>query len=820
VNKLQIRLTIILLVFISFMISQNLYINNIEIDGLITVTEKQIYRNSGLYPSEEFIDLNYNNKYDIEESFIDKNGNGFYDKGTYLSKGDEINIAINNLWSYGVFSDVQIFISESNDDNISLIINLEELPIVNEIKFKGNRKIKNRMLSDIILLEKDKRVSNNDLAISIEKIKEEYFKKHLHNVELSYELENTDNNYSKNVIFNFEEGKKVFIQKINIEGNNKFSDRALKKLMKNTKDRRMLILKGKFQENNFEEDIKALYNFYNSKGYRDFRVIDKTVDYHEREIVINIDIEEGEMNYYNNFIFTGNSKFTDNELLESLGIKKGDLFNQQEFDFAIFNLNSKYYDEGHYFLENVYNVIPNNDNTLDIHFNIKENEITTVRKIIISGNTKTDDNVIRRELKIYPNDIFSSSNLRDSYGDVFRLNFFQNINPEILTFNDNREFVDINFNVLEKETGRANFSMGYNEEHGLTGGGGFEFANFRGKGQALSINYTRGLKQQSSYGSSNYNNNNDDYESFSISFREPSIYDSPNSIGISYAHTERGRGDGSYLLYDYESNRISLSFGRKFIAFIDNFRAGWSLAYRSTKYFGLRSELRKSFSDDIIGGSEANGYADRVGITLTQNITRDSRNHPEFPTMGSRTTITNVFSGGFLGGNENYHKHLFDFNWFSPLLEKITVFQNFTFGGLKEIGENQYLPYNSKFIMGGSGIPVGEMLRGYGDNSIFGYVSSSGGKIMLKHSTELRYLISSSPTIFLFLFGEAGNVWSDFDDFDLFELKRSLGAGFRIYMPMLGILGYDIGYGFDSISPNNDDPFGWEHHLIFGMPFN
>ena len=175
-NKSIIKLSITTIAYCltSYVYSQNLYINNIEINGLITVTEKQIHRNSGLYPSEEFIDINYNKSFDEDESYIDKNGNGFYDKGTYLSRGDEINIAINNLWSYGVFSDVQIFISESTEESVSLIINLIELPLVNEIKFNGNRKIKKRMLLDLVTLEKDKRVSNNDLIISTNIIKEEY----------------------------------------------------------------------------------------------------------------------------------------------------------------------------------------------------------------------------------------------------------------------------------------------------------------------------------------------------------------------------------------------------------------------------------------------------------------------------------------------------------------------------------------------------------------------------------------------------------------------------------------------------------------------
>ena len=154
------------------------------------------------------------------------------------------------------------------------------------------------------------------------------------------------------------------------------------------------------------------------------------------------------------------------------------------------------------------------------------------------------------------------------------------------------------------------------------------------------------------------------------------------------------------------------------------------------------------------------------------------------------------------------------------------MFQNLKFGALVELDDNQFIPYSARFVMGGTGIPYGEMLRGYVDNGIGpkrindGYLSSDGGKIMLKYSMELRYKFSDSPTIYGLVFAEAGNIWKDFDSTDIFNLKRSMGLGVRIFMPMLGMLGYDIGYGFDSIYDNGDSSSRWEHHLIFGMPMN
>ena len=212
------------------------------------------------------------------------------------------------------------------------------------------------------------------------------------------------------------------------------------------------------------------------------------------------------------------------------------------------------------------------------------------------------------------------------------------------------------------------------------------------------------------------------------------------------------------------------------------------------------------------------------GISFTQAITRDSRNHPEFPTSGSRSIWTSTLSGSFLSGNQDYHKHELDFNWFTPIHKKFTISQIFKMGVLEKIdekdGQISIIPPSARFIMGGTGIPYGEMLRGYIDNEVG---PSGKGNIMLKYSLELRASLSANPTIYALSFFDMGNVWSGFDVLDPFNLKRSAGLGIRVFIPMLGMLGYDIGYGFDATDYNinlgKSEPHGWEYHFIFGMPF-
>jgi len=830
VNKLKSR---IFLLFFSVLFNQEIYLNKIDIEGLFTATDNQIFRNTGLYPSENFIDNNFNGEYDIGENFDDENFNNKFDKGTIISNEnmqidfERFSSAIKSLLRLKVFSDIQIFITNTYTNSIDLKIVVKESPIINEIKFKGCDKIKASGLLDKIGITTLQRISSDDIYKAKYIIFQEYSNKNFHNVDIKYDLIDTENDYSKNLLFTIKEGNKYKIKAINFNGNNNFSKSTLLKSFNNIKEKKWYkFWQGNFNQSEFDDDIKGLEAFYKNKGYRDIQIIDKNIEFLDHDIIISIDIDESDLSYYNNFYFKGNTKFSNDELLESLNLEKEDKYSQDEFNMATSSLRSKYLDDGYFFMQIDYEIIPDKNNNLDISFNILENEKTKIRKISISGNNKTYDNVIRREMKIYPGDVFNYKNIYDSLNSIFLLNYFENVIPEIITVKDSENQVDIDLNVIEKETGRANFSMGYNEVQGLTGGGGFEFINFMGKGQMLSVNYSRGLQNQTQ-GQSISSNNSSDYQSFSFSFREPRIFDSRNSIGFTVSHSEQGSGSNSLLKYDTVSNRASVMFGRRFNWPDYFFRGNWTLTFRKTDYNGLIDDLLDDFSENIIVEENSeHGYASRQGVSITQIISRDSRNRPEFTTEGTKFIWSSTFSGDILGGNENYHKQVFNFDWYSPLYKEIIMFQNFKFGALMELDENQFIPYTARFVMGGTGIPYGEMLRGYVDNGIgpkninSGYLSSDGGKIMFKYSMELRYQLSNSPTIYGFIFGDAGNVWEDFDSVDIFDLKRSLGIGFRIYMPMLGMLGYDVGYGFDSIYEDSNTPSGWEHHLIFGMPMN
>jgi len=753
-------------------------------------------------------------------------------------QGPEIQQAIKRLWHLKRFGNIQIMVDDETEEGIYLRIVVEEYPILGEVTYEGNKKKSKRTLNEELELQTGQILSEYAIFEAMEKIKSLYAEKHFHSIIIDTVYTSGEKDYTQNLKFVITEGKKTKIRKIYFQGNEFFSDRKLAGEFKENKARKWYLpWRGAWKEDLFQSDKDILTTFYKNKGYRDFYFVDEDIQLTKngKGYEITLHVYEGPQYKIRNITWDGNYIHSNEELMARLGFEKGDVFSDENFQMAVSERVSPLYtNEGYFYFQINPVYTPVGLDSLDIHFEIVENQIVHVRKIHIKGNEKTHENVIRRELRVYPGDLFSRKKLMDSYRDIFMLNFFENVIPDVIPVSDNE--IDIQLEVFEKSTGQANFSMGYNGAYGFTGGGGFEFPNFRGRGQTLSISYQRGLNAGSNYSSGssyspNYGSQNTAaYQSFTMSFTEPWLFDTPNLVGGSYFYTERGQGQGNYLPFDIQQHGGSLRWGRRFKWPDYFFRGSWMIRGSNNKYIADDStDFSQGFDLDDIEVKEEDGFYSfsSAGIAFTQVITRDSRNHPEFPTSGSRSIWTSTLSGAFLGGNQDYHKHELNFNWFTPLYKKITFSQIFKMGVLEKItdrnGDRSIIPPSARFVMGGTGIPYGEMLRGYTENRVG--PSTRGGDIMLKYSLELRLSLSENPTIYALSFFDMGNVWSGFDVLDPFDLKRSAGVGVRVFIPMLGMLGYDIGYGFDAtnydtyINNGNIEPHGWEYHLIFGMPF-
>ena len=790
--KIKYYFIVILLFTLAFTQEVNLYRVNIE--GNTTTSDKMIKYSAGLRD------------------------------GTKIQRAD-ISTALTRLWDLNLFDDIDIVLNNESQYGVEITINVVESPTLNNIIFRGNSMREGRFL-DKLDLKLGQRIRPSSLYASSSKIKEIYQEDGYFNVAVEPSIEAPQdtlvrNAYSKDVIFTIQENEKFRLKNITFEGNTNFSERKLKKELKETKERKWYNFWVKsFNDKLLEEDKALLTTFYQNQGYRDFHIVQDTliVDEEKNSLNLVITINEGEKYQYRNFTFEGNKIASIDELTILLGLKEGDDYSQEDFEKAVFeNMMSIYNDKGYIFSNVNPEILPVGENLLDINFLFNEGKKVYINNIFVSGNGKTRENVIRRELKLFPGDVFSRAKLMRSQRDIWILNYFDNVIPDVSQVSDNQ--VDLDFIVEEKKsTQRINANLGFTGEYGITGGAGIEFDNFMGRGQKFNIGMSTGTNF------SFYSNQDPSkYRSFNLTFQDPMINDSPYLIGGSLFYSYRGSSTNYYFPLDFTVAGASFSFGRRLEWPDDFFRVMWSSSIVEKEYDGSQEDI-----DSYIGGLQTTR-----GVSLTQVIARDSRDRAEFTTRGSKFQLETTYSGGLLGGNENFQKHVLNLDWFSPTFSKFVLFSSLKAGVIKTLNVDSdtqsFIPFDERFIMGGNGIPYGNALRGYPDNSIGPTTASGqavGGNAMAKVTTELRFPLSENPVIYFMTFAEMGNVWNTSSMSEPFYLKRygplsmqkSAGVGIRFFMPGIGLLGFDMGYGFDDIT-GDGNPNGWEYTITFGQTY-
>ncbi len=753
-------------------------------------------------------------------------------EGNILKPGD-FSRAIKQLWNSGLFNDIQIYIDEETEKGISITIAVDEAPILGKMIITGDDKISKTKIGEAIGLRIGQRIPEFQIEAGKSKVLDLYSEEGflLATVDVSIEKAKVDTpivnqkraDNTRTLNISISEGSRVKIGKIAFIGNENISDRKLRRALKETKQQRWyLFWRSSFDDNKFQDDQEKLKAFYQKRGYRDVVIVADSISYRgdKKKMDIWLTINEGPKYYYRNFSWDGNELYTDEQLSNALGISDGEAYNEEDLQKGIYErAQSLYMDKGYIYSNIIPEISPAGKDSIDVHFSVIENQKVYVRNINISGNTRTRENVIRRELKLYPGDVFSRQKLIRSQREIWILNYFGNVVPDVIPIDEDK--VDLEITVEEKSSERANLNVGYTKEYGMTGGGGIEFMNFRGKGQRFLLSASTGLSGGSTY---NYSGGSrSKYHSFSLSFTDPMINDTPNLVGGSLFYSFRGASTQYYYPLDLTVIGGSLMWGRRFRWPDDFFRGQWGLQVTKKIYNGTQDDL-----DLYTGGLEQS-----VGVNISQTITRDSRDRPEFTSSGSRMIWNTTISGGILGGNEDFHKHNLSLEVYSPLVSKFVLVNSFDAGIIGKItskdNERSIIPYDERFIMGGNGIPYGNMLRGYDDNAI-GPISSSGspigGNSMLKFTTELRFALSENPVIYALAFAEMGNVWTNKDMTEPFHLmrtgplnlKRAAGVGIRFFMPMIGLLGFDIGYGFDDIT-GDGEPQGWKTTITFGQQF-
>jgi outer membrane protein insertion porin family len=705
--------------------------------------------------------------------------------------GDDVQAAIKQLWGLNMFEDVQVLLDRQVGDGVYITIKVEEAPRLNKIEVEGNKKLKKKDIDKELDLYKGQVISPRDLSKVRRKLKKVYEKKGYLLAEIETSTVASEDTGRVNLRLKIREGNKVQIKKIIFYGNHAFSDGKLRKQLKKTKQDGFL-RGGDFDEKKYKEDLEKLAEFYRTEGYRDAELVRDSLYYgpEKKDMFIDIWLNEGRKYYIGNITWEGNKIYPDKLLVALLGFQSGDVYNAKKLQQAVTEkLGSLYYDAGYIFAGVNPVEKPVDSTTVDLHFVITEGNAVTINKIRIAGNTKTKEKVIRRELFLRPGDTFSREALIRSQREVFVLNYFSDVKPDVQPVSD--EKVDVMLEVVEKSTDTANMSAGWSERDKIIGSIGVSMNNLFGNGQRLSFDWNFGRS----------------YRSFQLGFTEPWLFDTPTLAGVSVFDTKRDARFG--YPFDQRSQGGSVRVGRR-LRWPDNyFRTDW--IYR-LQYLNYSNPVDTTLIDDF-----KRDYP-LVSSAINHIFSRNSLNRPEFPTAGSDISLSAELAGGPLQGNAGYHKYILSADWFTPTFWGLVWHTGFQAGFIDKISQDSRIPFLEKFFMGGEGLSNSIALRGYEDPLRTSIVE--GGQTMLKYQLELRVPIAPNPTVFGLFFAEAGNTWESLAKTDPYDLRRSAGLGARLFMPLLGIIGFDYAYGFDNINSRTGEKFGaWKPHFVFGRSF-
>jgi outer membrane protein insertion porin family len=805
-----------------------------------------------------YFKLDYNKPTEYIIASIETKGNKYIDKNiiilnsnlsfnqTIKIPGNEISQAIDNLWKQNYFSYVAILVKKIEGNRIFLIIEVEERPRLSKFSLRGIGKAEAKNLRDEISIKRGM-VINEDMLNRVKReIRSHYFKKGFYGVKMDIKQE-ADTLPNQNFLRIFiDKGAKVKVHDIEFVGNDKISDAELRGAFEKTirKRHKWKIWKSsKFIESEFTEDKKKLITKYNSKGYRDaFVTFDSVYVINPKRIAIKVGVNEGSKYYFRDITFTGNNKYSSSDLTKVVGIKKGDIYDVTVLDERLFfsqngtDLSSLYMDDGYLFFGVTPVEVKVENDSIDIEVRIIERTQATYNRIIIKGNTKTSDHVVLRELRTRPGQKFSRSDITRSIRELSQLGYFDpqamGVNP---IPNQADGTVDIEYTVAEKANDQIELSGGWggnrnqnmqNINPAFAQGG---FGGFVGTlGLTLNNFSTRKLLKPSMWNplpsgdgqrlSIRAQSNGVFYQSYNFSLTEPWLGGKkPNAFTTSLYRTNQSFDSKKNSDPEKRFIRItgaSLSLGKRLRWPDDFFSAFYSL---SLQQYDLQN------AGGVFGLQINTGKSNNLEFKYV--LTRSSVNEPIFPTQGSTYTLSiaatppisafsNVNYATVTDAQKykwiEYHKWKFDAENYNKLFGKFVLATKIRFGYLgyydKGLG---YSPFE-RFMVGGSGLnSFGQIgteiisLRGYPDRTItenaVGASSNAGATIFNKYTCELRYSITNSPSasIYLQTFIEGGNAWVNTRNFNPFDIKRTAGAGIRLFLPMFGLLGLDYAYGFD-----------------------
>jgi outer membrane protein insertion porin family len=809
---------------------------------------------------------------------------------------DAFSKAIAKLWKQSLVSNVDIFLTKLEGSNLFIELNVTERPRLLNFKFVGIKKGEKDDLETKIGLSKDRVLSENMKLSAVEAIQKFYNGKGYRNVSIKMQEEPVPGvSNAVSLTFFINKGKKVKINSVNFSDNITIEDQKLKKQMKGTKEMTRITLfpekvvspygedslktrrfrdyindmgylsptktkdyldpyfrikvlsSSKFNETKYGEDKERVLSYYNARGYRDALLVADTQFYDSKgNLNIDIKVKEGRKYYFGNIDWKGNTKYSDSILNVLLGIQKGDVYNIETLNKRLGkqlsaeggDIGSLYMDDGYLFfrVEPIETAVYND--TIDFEIRMTEGPQAVYGNITVSGNDKTKDYVILRELRTITGEKFSRADIIRTQRELSQLGFFnpETITPNVVPNADNGT-VDINWQVEEKSADQLELSAGFGGGIGLTGTLGVTFNNFSLKNITKKSSWDPLPSGDGQRLSARIQSNGRAYRSYNFSFTEPWLGGRKrNSFSISYFNTKysnafdiygqycKSCGDTSYV----KTVGFGVSLGKQ-LKWPDDY---FNLIYS----FNVQQYKLRNYNNIFKGISTGNSTNISLKLTLLRN---SAGPNPIFPTSGSNFLVSGQFTLpysalGITSPSDNqyrlpeFHKWRFNGEWYVPIGKAKGADKNKQFI-LKAAAKYGFIGrYSSKlgispferFQVGDAGLSNTQALLGYDIIAHRGYPVYSNSNprinpdgiqpsefftIFNKYTVELRYPFSTSAssTIYGLAFFEAANGWYDFKSYNPFKLRRSAGVGMRFFLPMFGLLGFDYGIGFDRYDANS-----------------
>ncbi|PZX17357.1 Beta-barrel assembly machine subunit BamA [Breznakibacter xylanolyticus] len=791
-------------------------------------------------------------------------------KGQTISvPGDEITQAIQKYWNHGLFSNAKIVASKIEGRQIWLEIQLSERPRLSEIIYYGLKKGEIETISEKVAMMKGSQVTPFLVNRAEKYIKDHFVEKGFYNTEVKI-FQRDDTTKVNHVILEItvDKKEKVKVKTITITGNQIFTARKLDRAMKKTNEKGKILnffRTKKFVIEKYEEDKVAMIDKYNEKGYRDARVVwDSITRNDDNTVNVRIHVEEGKKYFFGDISWVGNTIYASDYLSQNLKVKKGDVFNPKYLEKRLSTdedaVSNLYMDNGYLFSSITPVEISANGDTINLEMRVFEGPQATINNVVINGNTKTHEHVVRREIRTKPGQLFSKSELIRTVRELAQLGHFdpEKISPDVQP-NQEEGNVDLVYNLEEKANDQIELSGGWGAGM-FVGSLGLKFTNFSvrnifngeawrplptGDGQTLSLR----AQTNGSY-----------YQTYSATFVEPWLGGKkPNSLSLSVYYSKMtsmsssmyGSYYSSYYGNQQEDDRFmkvfgaSIGYGKRLTWPDDFFTIYAELGYQ---YYSLKDWTSMFISD---GKSNV--------ITLGLTLSRNSLDNPLYTRSGSNFSIGTKFTPPFSllidkdyntlykrandGTSTNaskaktelyqfveYHKWSFKGEMFKPLdnRSKLVLRGKVEGGFLGYYNESTKSPFE-KYYVGGDGMSGYSMygsetvgVRGY-ENSSLTPINNTGqydGNMYTKMTMELRYPITLQPsaTVYALAFAESGNAWTEFKDYNPFNLYRSAGVGLRIFLPIFGLMGIDWGYGFDEVA-GRPTANGSQFHFVIGQSF-